>query len=107
MIFIELLNEVRRLAGEQPARETKCMYWNHATDAPECLIGNALHNLGVTIPTHWNEAFVDNVDWSTVGFTSVYGPQLQWLNIVQNNTDHSIPWSHAVERADNALGWAA
>lgn len=108
----ELEQEVRRLAAEQPDKvyepqielmygdptNTSCLYWHEKENAPGCIYGHALTNLG--IPRHYfNEGeAIDSLLAALFGLTEADIPR--WFADVQLQQDDHVSWSDAVREAD-------
>jgi hypothetical protein len=100
--FIRLLETVREVADEHPDKTHDAgLYWDYQHQCPACLIGHAMHRLGVNPPDRmFNSQEVHDVNWAKMGFDLITGPQLYWLRLVQFFADSGHNWSGAVERAD-------
>ena len=99
--FEDVELEIRRLAREFPDREETCLYLRG--DSPCCIVGNALHRLGVPLETL--RAYDGDADGYPASDT-IEERELgenQWINLVQERQDHGSTWARAVECADAAV----
>lgn len=114
----QVVNEVRRLAAEQPdfvyvnpvdPENADCLYVHNwgVLDQPVvggCIAGQALLNLGVPAwKLHEEEYTSVGAILSKVGVTVDRGSDrddLDWLDNVQAKQDIKIPWGAAVTAAD-------
>lgn len=112
----ELQEKVREVASDYPKYVYKptggeCTYFrkgeNDGYSCPDCIIGHALHRLGVTIEDIKNNNIV-----SVRGLCRAYLPlslsddrTLEWLAEVQDRQDLGMPWAKAVKKADEVTAW--
>lgn len=98
--FNILLAAVRDLAKKYPERITGPGYWDWTLDAPNDIVGAALHRFGVEVKLEHNDFDVTALNWAALGFVNPLGPPLRWLALVQNFGDKGYTWGEAVAAAD-------
>lgn len=111
MMVIEgsaLVAEIRRLAKQYPDRIAKCEYVDGATGEPVCIVGTALHNLGVStsvLDDFGSDRFRAVVEATELCHRLGAGPeitfdlkdlQLSWVDFVQGKQDAEFSWGRAV-----------
>jgi len=112
-----LVQKIRSIAADQPDKVVTCNYTTTDEDGtvPECIVGVALHALGVPLDlllkidnedlpglpgtgtafrhiVHLVEEFVGTVDTD----------DRDWISAVQNFQDEEAPWAQVVARFDAA-----
>lgn len=111
----ELQEMVREVASDYPKYVYEpsngvCSYFKNGEDGyscPDCIIGHALHRLGVS-----PDNIGDNNIVSVRGLCRKYLPlslsddrTLEWLAEVQDRQDLGMPWAKAVKKADEVTAW--
>ena len=93
---------VRRLAAEHPDRHTICRYTNEDSTEPVCIIGHAVHELGVPLGSLAENQSMPTCDALSLVKSSVLPSiqELDWLSTVQFEQDNGASWSEAVQTAD-------
>lgn len=104
--------EVRRLAASQPDHKARCSNGSYSpynnTWEPECIVGTAYFNLGISPEILDNRSLAAGVlaelfvspgaDVEEV----VHSDTIGWLGQVQGWQDSSKTWSEAVQLADES-----
>ena len=94
-----IISEIRRLAEEFPDRTSQPEYAKekNGVGQPECIIGHALYNLGVSPEElKYLTGSVEEIPLPMY----IDGPELRWLNEVQRTQDSGLSWESAVKEAD-------
>jgi hypothetical protein len=90
-----LVATVREVASERPEHRYSttegCMYFLQS-GAPDCIIGHALHRLGVQ-PHEVKEGDSPN--------DGEADPRIHWLRRVQAEQDAGLKWGDCIELADS------
>jgi hypothetical protein len=104
----DVVAQVRREAVAQPDYVSPaCQYVSDNADHPICIVGHALHSLGVTL----DELFQlegQNVDDVVIALELAdpldvfdgLDPLVSWLASVQMRQDNGVSWETAVAEAD-------
>lgn len=103
-----VLEEVKKLASEHPERVATCRYAStmNMGDYPVCIVGHALHKLGVAIADlqefdSWDECSIWDVYEPTVNLdlTVQELSDLKLVRRIQNIQDNGATWDYALRRA--------
>jgi hypothetical protein len=102
--------EVRRVAEQDPYHESEHQSYVIERPGPVdtklvpcCIVGHALHNLGVPVEQlrAWDERNEGGCSVANIIRASFAGPMLTWLSDVQDAQDNEHPWAEAVAIADD------
>lgn len=91
----DIIAQIRKAAAEQPDAQRECKYVLDGT--PHCIVGVALHNLGV--PLDFLNTLVD----AAVVLRLLDVPSTPWVERVQFETDLGATWKEAIDLADAVL----
>ena len=117
----QIAEEVRRVGEAQPQHRLSntqaCRYATKDGKQPVCIVGHALHNLGVSLDVLFRLDRSSSLEASTrieseeardmLGLPAFnVDPEtdrhLEWAGEVQSEQDMNVPWGEAVERADKS-----
>lgn len=96
--FEEIEEVVRRLAQEQPERVSSIFYARLEDGEPECILGHAYQELGVSVESLGKIGTAR--DLVRRFHPDATPQQAKWLRSVQRYQDRGETWSVAVEEAD-------
>lgn len=95
----DVIAEMRRLAEKFPDKSAACVYVGE-DEAPCCIGGRALANLGVSLASlQAVEGYPLPTTLDFLGIESDYY-QKKWMAQTQSNQDHGDVWGVAVGNAD-------
>ena len=97
--FEVLIDKIREVCDRYPLRVSQLWCFNE-DGTPEDPIGHALHELGVTLPEHYNERLSIAFNWPLLGFTRPTDEQRDWVDNLQVGVDGNYPWVLALVLAD-------
>ncbi|KPG13705.1 hypothetical protein [Mycobacteroides immunogenum] len=104
----QVIAKIREAAESYPEAKAHCLYWNVITNAPECVVGVALHNLGFT-EADLGRPHLGTAD-EALAQLGVSGKKIElaWISVVQAFQDGRLgpprDWETAVYEADELLG---
>lgn len=84
------------ITGEEYDNDSTCRYQLGGT--PACIVGVALHRLGVPLEPQWDKGLGLTADFLPVPLTD---DALEYLRIAQSKQDAHFTWGYAYDAAEN------